>query len=93
MKKFLKNTVKEINATTKFISAGLDIPLLKKEIDCINAQYVEIVEKHNNWKKFATEIENFNFDVYLDNTGYQLTKETLSYKFADRFMIHLKNKK
>ena len=51
----------------------------------------DIVNKETHQSE--TEIENFNFDVYLDNTGYQLTKETLSYKFADGFMIHLKNKK
>lgn len=39
-----------------------------------------------------TELEDFNFDVYLDNTGYKLTKEILSYKFTNGFMINLKNK-
>ena len=51
----------------------------------------DIVNKENHPSE--TELEDFNFDAYLDNTGYKLTKKALSYEFADEFIINLKYKK
>lgn len=91
---WVKDIQKKIAASNADI---IIIPDFRFKIEHINKAITvrvlndDIVNKETHQSE--TELEDFNFDVYLDNTGYQLTKETLSYKFADGFMIHLKNKK
>lgn len=90
---WVKDIQKKIAASNADI---IIIPDFRFKIEHINKAITvrvvndDIVNKETHPSE--TELEDFNFDVYLDNTGYQLTKETLSYKFADGFMIHLKNK-
>ena len=91
---WVKDIQKKIAASNADI---IIIPDFRFKIEHINKaitvrvlnDYIVNKETHPS----ETELEDFIFDVYLDNTGYKLTKETLSYKFANGFMIHLKNKK
>lgn len=91
---WVKDIQKKIAASDADI---IIIPDFRFKIEHINKAITvrvvndDIVNKETHPSE--TEIEDFSFDVYIDNTGYQLTKETLSYKFTDEFMIHLKNKK
>lgn len=88
---WVKDIQKKIAASDAEI---IIIPDFRFKIEHINKAITVRVVNGNIVNKEThpseTELDNFNFDVYLDNTGYQLTKETLSYKFADEFMIHLK---
>lgn len=91
---WVKDIQKKIAASDADI---IIIPDFRFKIEHINKAIAvrvvndDIVNKETHPSE--TELEDFNFDVYLDNTGYQLTKEILSCKFTDEFMIHLKNKK
>ena len=90
---WVKDIQKKIAASNADI---IIIPDFRFKIEHINKAITvrvvnnDIVNKETHPSE--TELEDFNFDVYLDNTGYQLTKEILSCKFADGFMINLKNK-
>lgn len=50
---FLKNTVKEINRTKRYIQAGMDIPALKEERRKLNEGYVLVVSRHRAWETHA----------------------------------------
>ena len=90
---WVKDIQKKIAASNADI---IIIPDFRFKIEHINKAITvrvvnnDIVNKETHPSE--TELEDFNFDVYLDNTGYQLTKEILSCKFADVYMINLKNK-